>query len=97
MEPAGFRVPSLVPPMTQFHTICRSTETGRSGFHFVDNAAPPKALKALADELRRRNRAISWWGNIRFEKSFTLEPLPAACRQRLHRRLRRPRSVLPVS
>jgi radical SAM superfamily enzyme YgiQ (UPF0313 family) len=46
-------------------------ETGRTGFHFVDEAAPPKALKALADELRRRQRAISWWGNIRFEKSFT--------------------------
>ncbi len=46
-------------------------ETGQSGFHFVDEAAPPKALKALAAELQRRKRAISWWGNIRFEKSFT--------------------------
>ncbi len=46
-------------------------ETGQSGFHFVDEAAPPKALKTLADELLKRNRAISWWGNIRFEKSFT--------------------------
>jgi hypothetical protein len=48
-------------------------ETGQTGFHFVDEAAPPKALAALADELARRNRAISWWGNIRFEKSFTPE------------------------
>ena len=48
-------------------------ETGQTGFHFVDEAAPPKALKALADELHKRNRAISWWGNIRFEKSFTPE------------------------
>jgi hypothetical protein len=48
-------------------------ETGQTGFHFVDEAAPPKALAALADELHRRNRAISWWGNIRFEKSFTPE------------------------
>lgn len=52
-------------------------ETGQSGFHFVDEAAPPKALKALADELQKRNRAISWWGNIRFEKSFT----PELCNQ----------------
>jgi len=52
-------------------------ETGQTGFHFVDEAAPPKALKALADELQRRKRAISWWGNIRFEKSFT----PELCRQ----------------
>jgi radical SAM superfamily enzyme YgiQ (UPF0313 family) len=49
------------------------TETGQTGFHFVDEAAPPKALAALAAELHKRNRAISWWGNIRFEKSFTPE------------------------
>jgi hypothetical protein len=48
-------------------------ETGQTGFHFVDEAAPPKALKALAAELQRRGSAISWWGNIRFEKSFSPE------------------------
>ena len=47
------------------------TETGQTGFHFVDEAAPPKMLKALAEELIRRNVQISWWGNIRFEKTFT--------------------------
>jgi hypothetical protein len=48
-------------------------ETGQTGFHFVDEAAPPKILKALAEELIRRRVVISWWGNIRFEKSFTPE------------------------
>ena len=48
-------------------------ETGQTGFHFVDEAAPPKALKTLAAELQRRQLAISWWGNIRFEKSFSPE------------------------
>ena len=48
-------------------------ETGQTGFHFVDEAAPPKALKALAQELLRRQLHISWWGNIRFEKTFTPE------------------------
>lgn len=48
-------------------------ETGQTGFHFVDEAAPPKALKALAQELIRRDLNISWWGNIRFEKTFTPE------------------------
>ena len=52
-------------------------ETGQTGFHFVDEAAPPKALAALAAELQRRQRVISWWGNIRFEKSFT----PDLCHQ----------------
>ena len=51
-------------------------ETGHTGFHFVDEAAPPKALKALAAELQARDVAISWWGNIRFEKTFT----PELCR-----------------
>jgi radical SAM superfamily enzyme YgiQ (UPF0313 family) len=49
------------------------SETGQTGFHFVDEAAPPKALKALAQELIKRNLNISWWGNIRFEKTFTPE------------------------
>ena len=52
-------------------------ETGQTGFHFVDEAAPPKALKTLAAELLRRKRSISWWGNIRFEKSFS----PQLCEQ----------------
>ena len=55
-------------------------ETGQTGFHFVDEAAPPKALKALAAELRLRRLAVSWWGNIRFEKSFT----PALCGELAH-------------
>lgn len=48
-------------------------ETKQTGFHFVDEAAPPKSLKALATELIDRNTGISWWGNIRFEKTFTPE------------------------
>ena len=27
----------------------------------------------MAEELHKRQRTISWWGNIRFEKSFTAE------------------------
>ena len=48
-------------------------ETGQTGFHFVDEAAPPKGLKALAEEILSRGLKISWWGNIRFEKAFTPE------------------------
>ena len=40
-------------------------ETGQTGFHFVDEAAPPKSLKALAAEIQRRGTVISWWGNVR--------------------------------
>ncbi len=48
-------------------------ETGQTGFHFVDEAAPPAALEALATRLIDRGVAISWWGNVRFEKAFTPE------------------------
>jgi hypothetical protein len=51
-------------------------ETGSRGFHFVDEAAPPAALKALALGLLERDIKISWWGNIRFEETFT----PDLCR-----------------
>lgn len=48
-------------------------ETGSRGFHFVDEAAPPAVLRAMAQELLRRGVEIAWWGNIRFERSFTPE------------------------
>lgn len=51
-------------------------ETGRRGFHFVDEAAPPVGLKNLALSLLERGVTISWWGNVRFEPAFT----PDLCR-----------------
>ncbi len=48
-------------------------DTGTTGFHFVDEAAPPKMLKALANKLLERKVYITWWTNIRFEKTFTPE------------------------
>jgi len=48
-------------------------ETGQTGFHFVDEAAPPAALEALASRLLARGVAITWWGNIRFEQAFRPE------------------------
>ncbi|MGE3262169.1 MAG: radical SAM protein [Bacteriovoracia bacterium] len=50
-----------------------SRETGATGFHFVDEAAPPAILRALAEELLRRNLKFEWWGNVRFDKAFTPE------------------------
>ena len=46
-------------------------QTGQTGFHFVDEAAPPALMKALALEIIRRKMTVSWWTNIRFEKKFT--------------------------
>jgi len=46
-------------------------QTGEHGFHFVDEAAHPALMKALAIEIIKRNIIVTWWTNIRFEKSFT--------------------------
>jgi len=46
-------------------------QTGERGFHFVDEAAPPALMQALALEIIRRGMTVTWWANIRFEKSFT--------------------------
>ena len=48
-------------------------QTGRTGFHFVDEALPPKLLKEVAEEILKRGLAVSFWGNIRFEKAYTAE------------------------
>ncbi|RQO32118.1 radical SAM protein [Taibaiella sp. KBW10] len=50
--------------------------TGQSGFHFVDEAAPPALMREVALEIIRRKLTVTWWTNIRFEKSFT----PDLCR-----------------
>lgn len=46
-------------------------QTGERGFHFVDEAAPPALMRALALEIIRRELTVTWWTNIRFEKSFS--------------------------
>lgn len=46
-------------------------QTGETGFHFVDEAAPPSLMKALALEILKRDLSVTWWTNIRFEKNFT--------------------------
>jgi radical SAM superfamily enzyme YgiQ (UPF0313 family) len=46
-------------------------QTGETGFHFVDEAAPPALMRELALEILRRDLTVSWWTNIRFEKKFS--------------------------
>jgi hypothetical protein len=46
-------------------------QTGENGFHFVDEAAPPALMREVALEIIRRKLTVTWWTNIRFEKSFT--------------------------
>jgi hypothetical protein len=48
-------------------------QTGENGFHYVDEAAPPALMRALALEILRRKLSVTWWTNIRFEKSFSAD------------------------
>lgn len=48
-------------------------ETGVTGFHFVDEAAPPKLLEAMSEEILKRGLKVQWWGNLRFDPYFTKE------------------------
>ena len=68
-ESAG--IPNLVDQIEEL-----VDDTGIRGFHMVDEAAPPRLMRDLALELLARNIRVSWWGNIRFERSFT----PDLCR-----------------
>lgn len=48
-------------------------QTGETGFHFIDEAAPPSLMRSLASEIIKRNLNVTWWTNVRFEEIFTLE------------------------
>lgn len=45
-------------------------QTGCSGFHFVDEAIPPRLLGEVCQEILHRRLTVSFWGNIRFEKRY---------------------------
>lgn len=64
-------------PLTAILLVDRVEEliaqTGERGFHFVDEAAPPALMREMAIEIIRRKLTITWWTNIRFEKSFTAD------------------------
>ena len=46
-------------------------EKGVYGIHFVDEALPPVALKKFALLNARAGNPLYFWGNVRFEKTFT--------------------------
>jgi hypothetical protein len=67
----------LYEPITAKTLVDRMEEmiaqTGENGFHFVDEAAPPALMREVALEILRRKLVVTWWTNIRFEKSFTID------------------------
>ena len=67
----NYRPPTASTVVDYMERIMR--QTGRTGFHFVDEALPPKLLREVSEELLRRHLVVSFWGNIRFEKAYTEE------------------------
>lgn len=68
---ARYEVPDAATVVDRMERIM--AQTGISGFHFVDEALPPKLLKEVCEEILRRHLVVSFWGNIRFEKAYTAE------------------------
>lgn len=68
---ARYATPTAQTVVDRMEHIMR--QTGNSGFHFVDEALPPKLLKEVCEEILRRGLSVSFWGNIRFEKAYTQE------------------------
>ncbi len=67
----NYRAPKAATVVDHMERIMEQTH--RTGFHFVDEALPPKLLREVAEEIMRRGLAVSFWGNIRFEKAYTAE------------------------
>ena len=67
----NYRAPKATTVVDHMERIMEQTH--RTGFHFVDEALPPKLLREVAEEILRRGLAVSFWGNIRFEKAYTAE------------------------
>lgn len=66
-----YRAPQASVVVDRMERVMGQTE--RTGFHFVDEALPPKLLGEVAEEIIRRGLAVSFWGNIRFEKAYTAD------------------------
>jgi hypothetical protein len=53
------------------HLLDQAEKTGVRGIHFVDEACPPASLVRFALLNRGAGLPLVFWGNIRFEKTFT--------------------------
>lgn len=53
-----------------------AAKTGMRAFHFVDEAMPAAVMRSFSQALHERHLTATWWGNVRFDRSWT----PAVCR-----------------
>ena len=57
--------------MPDVAAIVDAMEKLGNDFHFVDEAMPPALVEKVSREIIRRKFKCRWWGNIRFDASFT--------------------------
>ncbi len=66
----------IVDAMEALGATTKKRGTVPVGFHFVDEAMPPSLIRKVCEEILRRKLNVEWWGNVRFDTSFT----PALCK-----------------
>lgn len=71
---ADYRPLDAVALLGQAEAVVRAT--GLRGIHFVDEAMPAGLMQRFGLLARERLSDLAWWGNVRFDRSFT----PAVCR-----------------
>lgn len=64
------------PSAGQIVDAMEDLSNGPTGFHFVDEAMPPALVRKVSEEILERGLEVEWWGNVRFDSSFT----PGLCR-----------------
>ena len=64
-----FQMPEAVTIVDAMEALSR--ETGENGFHFTDEAMPPALIERMCREIIRRKFKCRWWGNVRFDTTFT--------------------------
>lgn len=55
-----------------------SARAGLYGIHFTDEAMPVKLVRTFVDKNRVRSRPFTFWGNVRFDKTWTEEACATA-------------------
>ena len=63
--------------------MAQADRAGVRGVHFVDEAAPPRGLRDFAERnvaaAAEGKRPLTFWGNIRFERTFTRDLAEYLC------------------
>jgi hypothetical protein len=66
-----FEMPSAALVVDAMQALAAETSCAEPAFHFTDEAMPPALIARVCREIVRRRFRCRWWGNVRFDASFT--------------------------